>query len=363
MKPSKLLFIVAIAASLFLSSGATRAAEPGVYMLFVWGTATSDVRSGIEISEKKLEASFDAAGLTPSSRFVKGYKTLKGSDATGPNILSACREMADAAGPNDAILVYILSVGATLEEPDGRLRYVLAPCASSPSDLQLAREGIARDAIMATLKSKPHRLNVVVTDVSSDLAEPSSVAYAARSQNESISDSDSGFDGDSGSAPSAFDPYLVHFLLKARGNLDVNSTRPENDSSRGEIAKGFAPAEWTRVPSDPDKRRDYENYAGTVFTNAFIQTAGTSEFDADFDCSVDAFFQKLKARLNSSYAATKDYLKETGQFSAFVVFMRQETQTLTKFDDDGFPIQDDGSPYRVRHDKHEDGPSEGGFYL
>ena len=155
MKPSKLLFIVAIAASFFLSSGATRAAEPGVYMLFVWGTATSGVRDGIEISEKKLEAAFDAAGLTPSSRFVKGCKTLKGSDATGPKILSACREMADAAGPNDAILVYILAVGATLEEPDGRLRYALAPCASSPSDLQLARDGIARDAIMATLKSKP----------------------------------------------------------------------------------------------------------------------------------------------------------------------------------------------------------------
>ena len=334
MKSSKYALCALLVASFFLSAGALRAAEPGIYMLFVWGTSDPGVRDGVEISKRKIEAAFvedtspyaseaehegyynSAGGLVALNPYIKEKRTLEGDDASGENILKNCRELAAAAGPNDAVMVYILCHSATIKGPDGKRRHGLAPIAENARDLQLHKYGIARGSIMKAIKSKPHRLNMLITDSCSEslrvnLKECEDYAVTA----------------------CVFDPYLPPFLLKAKGNLNIHASRPETSSSHGELSWGFVPFGWKEVPSDPEARHAYERYAGTVFTNAFLQLAqGLCNPDTDY--TVDAFFRKLRLELDDQCWEMKYYLKWTRQFANLEHFFGQSTQTLTRYNDD-----------------------------
>ena len=354
MKLSKNILSVIVAFSLFLFAGLSFAAEPGVYLLFAWGTLDPDTLRGVEISEKKIEAAFvkendssydrftTAGGLADVNSYVKRKITLKGRDATNANIVKACESLAAEAGPNDAVMVYILCHGATIKGKDGKLRHGLAPIATSAKELQMNRYGIARGTIMRAIKSRPHRLNVLITD-----------ACSARVKFEELEPLDGG--PDLGGTNS----YLCNFLLNARGNLNVNSSRPDTPTAPGELARGCAPTKWANVPSDPDAREAYEQYAGTVFTNAFLQVAIGENFTFE-ECNVDTFFEKLRAKLNEQYQGTKLYLKETNQASAYTTFNQQKTQTLTRFDDDSVAFPEDLS-YRFKEQGSSTGSSDDGF--
>ena len=342
MTRSKFSLIVLFVTALFLPAGSLRAEEPaekpGVYMLFVWGTNNPAVRDGVEISKRKIEAAFveddspyaatakneamynTAGGLVELNPYIKRRITLEGSDAHPQKILDACKELANAAGPNDAVMVYILCPSATIRGADRIKRHVLAPIAEKAESSYLVEHvykyGIARGSIMKAIKSKPHRLNMLITDSCSGSLRVSlkeCEAYAVTA--------------------CAFNPYLPPFLLKAKGNLNIHASRPETSSSHGELSWGFVPFGWKEVPSDPEARHAYERYAGTVFTNAFLQLAqGLCNPDTDY--TVDAFFRKLRLELDNQCWEMKYYLKWTRQFANLEHFFGQSTQTLTRYNDD-----------------------------
>ncbi|MBR0225598.1 MAG: caspase family protein [Thermoguttaceae bacterium] len=355
MKSSKYALCALLVASFFLSAGALRAAEPGIYMLFVWGTSDPGVRDGVEISKRKIEAAFvednspyasvakrekltnTAGGLVALNPRIREKRTLEGASASGENILKNCRELAAAAGPNDAVMVYILCHGAAIKGPDGKRRHGLAPIATDPNNMQLNRYGIARGTIMREITSKPHRLDMLITDSCS-----SSAKFELRD------------DGEQNGGAGPTNPYLYEFLLNARGYVNVNSSRPETNLSPAEQAKGFAPAHWSSVPADEVEREKYEKFAGTVFTNAFLRVAETEEFTED-DFELENFFKKLRKALDDQYAMTKQFLNDTNQADAFADFNRQATQTLVRFNNDSeaFP------PDLQFKSRHEGGSSSG----
>ena len=356
MKYSKLLLRVLVSVLLFLSVGSIRAAEPGIYMLFVWGTNDPGVRRCVEISQRKIENAFvednssyaqtakvenylnTAGGLAKAERYVKRAIVLKGANASAQNILRTCRELADAAGPNDAVMVYILCHGATIKGSDGIKRHALAPKAEKAESSYLAEhiyhDGILCGSIMKEIKSKPHRLNVLITDSCSTTLrrfepepEPNTEFHLAEKN-----------------------PYLLQFLLKANGNLNVNSSRPETGVSQGELARGLQPTKWESVPDDPEERNAYENYAGTVFTNAFLEVAELNARSTDSnDYTVDAFFEKLRDTLDLKYQQTKDYLSQKSQVNDIREFMQQSTQTLVRYDDDSVVFSED-LDYKSKHE-------------
>ncbi len=339
MKRTKMILCALLAMALFLSSGALLAAEPGVYLLFVWGSLDPNTLRGVEIRQKKIEAALEedrssyastakregllntAGGLASLKPYIKRKITLKGSEATNANIVRACRELSNAAEPNDAVLVYILCHGAAIKGTDGKLRHGLAPIATSAQNLQMNRHGIARGTIMKAIKSKPHRLNLLITDSCSATVkfEPLEEALVTNPKG-------------------PVNPYLVSFLLEAEGSLNINSSRPETGWEVGELARGFAPAKWEGVPSDPGERDAYEKYAGTVFTNAFLQLAESTDYIPEKELTPEKFFEKLRKLLDFQYSKVQSYLRETNQVGALSGFMQQSTQTLTRFDDDSVAI-------------------------
>ena len=348
MKSSKYALCALLVASFFLINGALRAAEPGVYMLFVWGTNDPGVRDGVEISKRKIEAAFvednssyasvakrekltnTAGGLVALNPYIKEKRTLEGDDASGENILKNCRELAAAAGPNDAVMVYILCHGATIKGPDGKRRHGLAPIASDPQNMQLNRYGIARGSIMRAIKSKPHRLDMLITDSCS-----TSARYEPLD------------DGEHHGHAGPQNPYLYEFLLNARGFVNVNSSRPETGIYPAESAKGLALSDWSVVPTGIAERNYYEDFAGTIFTNAFLKAAETEEFtEEDFD--PERFFEKLRTALDDQYDKTKKYLKDTYQADAFGDLSGQATQTLVRFNDDSEAFPPD-LQFKSRH--------------
>ncbi len=346
MKRPTLIFRALFIATLFLATGMLRAAEPGVYLLFVWGNFDDATRPGVEFSQRKIEAAFgkdDSSFGTAMNdvedrldgldRHVKRMISLSGDRAHPENILRTCIELSNAAGPDDAVMVYVLCNGGSIEGRDGKLRHGLYPLAKSGKNLQMDRQGIARGTIMRAIKWKPHRLNALITDVSpatvNDEIKDEPYARSSGPISKFAASFGMGYAEEESDGERA--SYFVDFLLKAEGDLNVNSCRPETGRSSAEIPRGL-------FGRDIDFR-----YAGTVFTNAFLELAKTRDFDPDDDCTVDVFFQRLKERLNSQYKATESYLKEKTRFDVLSQFMNQETQTLTRYDDDGVAISDDGS--------------------
>ncbi len=338
MKRLVLILRALFMATLFLSTGMLRAAEPGVYLLFVWGTLDENTRPCVEISRKKIEAAFvedqsdyaraaeqewllnTAGGLVSLNPYIKRKITLEGDEATNVNIRDACLELANAAGPNDAVMVYILCHGAAIKGVDGKSRHGLAPIATSANDLQMNRHGIARGTIMKAIKSKPHRLDVLITDSCSTTHK-----FAPRDCVRELMHRHS-------------DQYLELFLLQAQGSLNVDSHRPETPLNSGERTKGLI---CDDVPSDSEKRDAYERYAGTVFTNAFLQLAESDYFIPETDLTPEKFFEKLRERTTHQSKLTEAYLKETNQIWLLDKFCCQETQTPTRYDDDSVAFPDD----------------------
>lgn len=343
MKIGCKLGLAALAALwLAFASSAAPAEDRGVYCLFVWGTETEKTRSAVETCMRKMEAAFkeddsefaknnkgdfnSAGGLTELNGRIKMKKTLKGEDASPQNIVKACKELAEAAGPNDAVFVYIMCHGSVVKGRDGKERHGLSPIAKDPGNLNNKEIGIARGTIMKTIKSKKHRLDVLLTD---------SCAVPDRA------DDLSGAPKLPGGAKSSLPCYLKSFLLKAEGELNVNAARPEMRGKRGESSRGFHKKTWTVTPGAYDDRKSYEAYGGSVFLNAFLKLAEGRDYSLNNDCSVDKFFEKLREAQEFEYYKIRQWLADTGQINSLRGFMDQTTQTAIRFDDDSVPYASD----------------------
>jgi hypothetical protein len=321
-----------------------------IHMLFVWGTKDAGIYHSTKISQKKIFKAFpyyNGSGFDlpleddddfKRSPYIANYISLEGDNAHPKKILDACRQLSNAAGPNDAVFVYILCHGAqtTDEEYTNQPKpiHVLSPVAESPKNLDLKTIGIRRSSIMRELKLKPHRLNMLITD--------------------SCSTEDVG-----GWIPNAPDerhkvgpdviPALKKILLEGRGTLNINSTDPRANNGMGELAMGWFPSDNYDRDADLDvsaigKTGDayleaaavHYPYSGTVFTNAFIECA-KREIPVNSNYTIEQFYDDLKKQLPKTFDATVDHLANGGDKSV-KTFQLQGTQTLTKFDDWGIAV-------------------------
>ncbi|MBQ9874260.1 MAG: hypothetical protein IJM30_07335 [Thermoguttaceae bacterium] len=335
--------LVSLFALAFSSSASAQAPRTKVYMLFVWGTQTTETRSMVELSQRRVESAFekpaDEYAKDPRNycaqgrlsyfreKFVAEIATLSGANASPINIKNKCEELAAKAGSNDAVFVYILCHGGVVAGRDGKKRHGLSPIADSVKDLDMLHKGIARDTIMKAISSKPHRLDVLITDACS-VPLPSQLQNVVPKQNPGV-------------RASAL-PYLAKFLINAEGTVNVNSSRPETPTKNSEEAMGLDSPNWRTPPSGDVERFEYERFAGTVFTNAFLKLAiDDSDYDPENGWSPEQFFVDLREKLDEQYGETLSHLRENSMLGAISKFKKQRTQTLTRFVADSLPNPDD----------------------
>ena len=328
-----------------------------IHMLFVWGTKATDTRVATEISKKKIEDLISmmqgsleelAEGLgNRNHNYVGTVLTLEGNDASPQNILDACRKLAQNARPNDAVLVYILCHGASVVEDDdttGTRVHALSPLAENAENLNLRTIGIRRSSILREMKSSQHRLDMLVTDACSVLrSEPKLGRERMQDRMDSASWDEFRIDV----------PVLVPLLLAAEGTININSSHPDKGSmNQGELALAWVP---TRTVESYEEGRnwvfdDSDKFSGTVFTNAFVEVGGrmvrlnlrrsspeTTSRELLKHASPEAFFSQLSSSLSKHYTATKKHVQDS-RGSGIEVFMQQQTQTLTLFDDRGVAL-------------------------
>lgn len=362
MKLFKFLFPLALALCVILGGASPIFAQtPKIYFIFVWGTLANDsTRAATETSARKMAAAFEednspyadeainkgyintAGSLAALKPYIAETVILKGNDAHPKNILSECKRISSLAGSNDAVVVYVLCHGAVVPGSDGKWRHALSPVALNANELKMGEIGIKQSSIMKAICSDSHRLNLVITD-------SCSVKYVEK-KTKAVT-------GDHGGTT----PYLLDFLLKARGKLNINSSKPSTPTFPGEFARAIMDSRWNTVPSETNDRATYEAYGGTVFLNAFLRVAGSSAYDEENDLTTDRFFEKLREELDDQYYRTIKYLYLNGQDEASE-FLKQDTQTLIRFDDDSLPFSEDMKFESSHLNENFSGGSNNGVY-
>lgn len=307
-----------------------------VYVLFVWGTEDENLADSTQISREKIESLFrELENAYPEGVFET---TRLQAEAAHPiNIIKACERIAKKAGPNDAILVYALCHGAVFQYSDGKFRHGLSPIAKSGDSLDLESIGIRRGTIMRILDSYPHRLNALITDSCSGVYLPNKIGRPGLPQ--------------SLKGVNASDCYLASILIKARGNININSTRLSSRGRPAELANGYVvrgvkPNQTTEIfkkvkssgVESLDKRElEVYRFGGTVFTNAFFEVASKRDYDQE-SVNVESFIDVLREEQHRYYKVWFDYLISVGVSGRFI---SQQTQTVTQYDEDGVPILED----------------------
>jgi hypothetical protein len=310
-----------------------------VHMLFVWGTKATDTHDIVIISKIKMEKALATPrdresdfgfkfgiGLGKNEPHVANYITLEGDNATAKNINDISCKLSQEAGPNDAVFVYILCHSATTYEDNDttqqNLIHLLSPNCDDVNNMQPRELGIKRSAIWKNITSKPHRLNVLITDSCTPIYQerPSRIVIVDRVGSESES-------------------ALYKVLMEGSGSLNINSTDPNGNFGTGEIAMGWAPIMADKT-GDLLGEVAIECYdSGTTFTNAFINLAH-KRIDVNDSYTVDKFYGELKEQLDKQFKSLLDYFDKKSD-QKIKTFERQGTQTLTKFHDNGVAIKNE----------------------
>ena len=217
---------------------------------------------------------------------VATYRVLEGNDAHPDNIAKVCREVSMEAGADDAVAVFMVGHGYIAKDANGDYRHRLLHIAQDG-----ANSSIERGEIMRALKSREHRLVVLLTDACSAL--PTNLAVMPSVQTGVY-------------VPSFFpkrDCYLKRFLTEAEGEVNINST------DYGEKALFLV---------DKVDRRVLD---GTRFSDAFVKFAWNGEYLED-ELTPDGFYKLLSLELTY----------ELNRFNA--TWHENCKQTLTSFKDD-----------------------------
>ena len=366
-----------------------QSATPKIHMLFVWGTKATDTEAAVKISQAKIEPLFcpydDERAMVSMSasdyrKYIGTYISLEGDNASPQNIIKECRKLAQNAKPNDAVFVYMLCHGASIIEDGDTTEtriHALSPICKDAKNMDLRTIGIRRCTILEAMKSTQHRLDMLVTDSCSVFRNDPPLGKV---KIEPI-----------GTVDTEGLPALIALLLTEKGTININSTHPNRGGmDRGELAMAWVPNRLSgeggqvylkrvvmgNVPpgtSDINYHKAYDeahrhrDFAGTVFTNAFLEIAlyDLVELDAerrivirDWDTddklwrdkdphglpvppiirrepvSSKKFLSDLSEALNRWYKKTEDLVDAT-KSSGLEGFMQQKTQTLTQFDDFG----------------------------
>lgn len=284
-----------------------------VHVLLVWGTNATDTIDCVNVSRKLIEGKLRDIGICEPSEdnynldFIASFTVLSGNNAHPQRILEQCNRMAQAAGPNDALFVYILCHGASgpyergLPHNRNSIIHLLSPYATGGENMDLGRIGIRRYSILKAMKSRTHRLDVLITDSCSTYQEPpveiSTGTHMGRKYTR-----------------------LEHILLNERGTINWNSSNPFGGlDGQGETAIGA------------------EN--GTLFSLAFVNVA-CKDMSRNATYTKDTFFNDLGALLDESYKKAKDDAFEKQSANYSLLFSNQDHQSLTEFDLYGRAVYD-----------------------
>jgi hypothetical protein len=300
-------------------------------MLFVWGTKATDTYWATMISKTKMERALatphnkvSGIGLGKNEPHVANYITLEGNNATAKNINDISWKLSQAAGPNDAVLVYILCHGATTHEDNDTAQqnriHLLSPNCDNAQNMKPRELGIRRSTIWKNITSKPHRLNMLITDSCTPVYQEGEREVTG---------------------PAAIDTEsaLYKVLMEGRGLLNINSTDPNCNNGTGELAMGWVPIIPGKTGNSFLEESLMYDYSGTVFTNAFISLA-EKRIDINDSYTIDQFYVDLKPGLVRQFESLINFLDKTNDPS-IKKFDKQGTQTLTKFYDNGVAIKND----------------------
>lgn len=227
-----------------------------------------------------LESAFEPGGLGRDD--VRTYVVLKGEDAENRNIARVCEEVSRRAGPNDAIMVVMMSHGFAIKESDG-VGHGMSPTATSPDDLEISRKGIMRDTIFEKLKVRPHRLIALITD--------SCMTRLRNFDEYDVTDVINPPPCENGFAAFPKDTcYLKKFLQEAHGEININSS-------------GYGQAAWFVSQSK------FDEFCGSLFINAFCRFAANG-FYLESELNPNDFFKLLNAEYSRELL---DYGAKTGE--------------------------------------------------
>ncbi len=359
----RLAIVVAIALTSCLQ-GRVASADPNdgergkIYMLFVWTGTSGDAkppaegedaseeylfRKTIETSRKYFESNLSKIGLDGSDKDVFGAsETLSGSDTTPQKIVDAIRELSQKAGEEDALFVYICSHGWALdpgqdlinpakpgetgekdpneqrpkdvEEGDDR-EHLVAPYFKTAPPV-FSEQALTRANILHYMRSRKHRLDVLVTDsCSSPMGGVEAKEILTRMVPAVESESETGGASSETTSPQASNFALRYLLARAEGTVSWNSSNPcsywyvQYAYETGELTKENPLPPMAYKEGDLTEKRNYgdreqshgDSWHGTVFTNAFIRAASRPVTDPNAGYTFDDFFLDLGMDYDNLY--------------------------------------------------------------
>ena len=314
-----------------------------IYMLTVWTGTSRNSRDthqeegenhlrnkafhdSVVNSRKAFEEALIEVGLDVNDKkLIAEYVSLENAETSPQKIVDKIYELSEKAGQDDALFVYILSHGYMLdpelnfnEQRDksvdfgfDREHYIMPLIETEQADVK--RDAILRSNLLYFMRSKKHRLNVLITDSCSAQTEEgiklqrTNVEVHAGGQNVSVM------------APAKPDPslYALRFLLThATGDVSLNSTCPcfcysvEDPKKLMSGGSYFAPKldnVKKIVPDGNAEQRTFELSYGTdsggqVFNAALIRTASRTIKVPANGYSIDDFFQDLGSDYDDMYA-------------------------------------------------------------
>ena len=357
-----------------------------IYMLTVWTgtsrnstytvpknkdhTQNKEFHEAVESSRKLFESNLNEMGLDVSNKnLIAENISLVGEDTSPQKIIDAIYELSQKAGEEDALFVYIQSHGAAIEPPlnykeehdtsfdNGPLgqgwereHYILPLIETPVADPK--KDGVLRSNLLYYMRSKKHRLNVLITDSCSSV-----------DVNLKIRRTTPVFMGqEPTSAPAPCDPatYAFRYLLThATGTISWNSACPcfcyavkANEEKEyiifddqgkyclktQDLVRNEPKYDNTQSASKTFELSLASNDTGTVFNIAFIKAATRTIKHPENGYTFEDFFEDLGNDYDAMY---KNYLEAMPEIDLGV---EQAITTLTSFnvedDHTGNPMND-----------------------
>lgn len=337
-------------AAIGLSLGQTAVAQDNsakgkFYTLFVWSGSPANGASFEKMvagSAKEFESKLDKLNLTEKANpNCGGSIIIKGQETTPQKIIDAIGELSAKAGENDALFVYILSHGFSVnpvevyKEKDANPRdreHFIAPSAGFDKDgetigpnfkLKINKEAIWRSNILWAMRQHKHRLDFLVTDsCSSDYQNE-----LRRTRLLQLAPAPNGC----ASGLVAMKPILAleYILTRAEGTASWNSSNPLSSmDSNGKL-------------NDTIQELSYGGRYGTNFTLAFIQAASRAvgpdsgynleDFFVDLGKDYDEIYKEFYELVRGPDAQGEEGVITFGEEAANHIWENQILTTLTAF--------------------------------
>ena len=357
-----------------------------IYMLTVW-TGTSwnktkqvngdmskdtDFRDGVNASKFLFEGQLKKLKLDPTDKdLIAEYVVLEKQDTSPQKIIDTIDELAQKAGEDDALFVYIMSHGAMVdpeinyqEERSPELQigfdreHFVMPLIDTPSP-NFNEDSILRSNLLYYMRSKKHRLDVLITDsCSSSVAGTWERPYNTNVQLV-VTDR-------APTTPHESDnPRALRYLLThANGTISWNSTCPcfcyyikavNEQFTKDENKTFIVPKLSHTVKKEPGPTQTSKTFEvsyispqkGSVFTSAFIQAASRPIENPENGYTFDDFFLDLGADYDAMYG---DFLRRYSM-TDYPLFekaiKRQALTTLTSFNIENDHSSDEASNLEI----------------